>query len=192
MTDSKERSIYISSAAMTKLNAEKASAEQERMSAKAKIEEEKLQDRRARQEQQLAIRANKKAEYVQAKESDKEISRLCEDLTEAMNLSKDAQGRIQSAQNTLSNKAAELTQARQKLETIKRAVERLVNSHEDANLELKKVTTTADPSIIALKKSRLETAYTQSNKAWGNIQKAIRKRDRDRSVKKWAKNLLDL
>ncbi len=192
MTDSKERSIYISSAAMTKLDAEKASAEQERMAAKAKIEEEKLQDRRARQEQQLAIRANKKAQYIQAKESDKEISRLCEDLAEAMNLSKDAQGRIQSAQNVLSNRAAELAQARQKLETIKRAVERLDSSCKNAALELQKVNALADPSIITLKKSRLEVAYTQSNKAWGNIQKAIRKRDRDRSVKKWAKNLLDL
>lgn len=191
-TSNSERKLYVSSQAATQLEQQRAQQEAERMAAKAKAEEVKQLARRAKQEQQLAIRSEKKALYNQAKEAERLVQHHAADYAAALELKTKAKKRIERAEEAVSMMVRAVTNAESEVKRSQKKLNDAVSRRDAAIRDLEEVKAPVDESILVLKKHRLKEAYEKANAAWDKVQKAIRKKERDRSLRRRVKGLLGL
>jgi len=180
----KERSIYIKTEAMTKLGAEAKERVSAKMQERIAAEEAKQIERRAKQEQQLAYRAQKKAALRDAQDADRVVANAALDIKEFLQQRKGAKTKAQTAAERV-HKASKQIQNYANL--LAQAQEELL----EAQHEHQQTKQVADDSILQLKHERLRCAMAGANKRWEAVQKAVRKKERDRALKKQAKELLD-
>jgi len=187
----KQRSLYMTSEVATQLHEEKKQAERERLETRLKVDEERIISRRAKQEQQLAYRSGIKQNFTDAKHSEDLVSTHCTDLEEALRLKHDAKQKIEKAQEMVVIYERDVVKAEKNIQTAQKKLDDAVSHLLVSDQNLKSMETHVDISIINLKKRRLQDSFNKSDKAWDKVQKAIRKRRRDRTLKKRAKTLLE-
>lgn len=178
--------VKITSEAVTKMHEEKKQAVADKMAARIKAEETKLIARRAAEEQRLAARSEKKTILHTAQSCEQRLLHFCTQLEEAV---------VQKSKNRTTLET--LTQRRKahntKLATAMRHLQEAQKNFDLLNNSIKDIQ--HDIDTLPIKhlepiRNNLHNALNQSEAAWDKVQKAIRKKTKDRAIKKRAKDLL--
>lgn len=183
--------LWMSSQIATKLEQEKKEREAARLKLSVEKTQAKMMQRRARQEQELAQRAHIQAIFTTAKRSEDVVDRCCSDLEEVLLLKGDSKNRIIATEEALAKAEQKAENAKKRTEASVQKLAEAVGRVSYLRASLEEVTQATDPSIIRLKQSRLSEAFNTSSTAWDQVQKAIRKKERNRLLKKRAKGLIE-
>lgn len=182
MVEKKEPGLKMQRDLYKQLNDELHASDKERMKQKAEADEAKLQARRAKQEQVLAERSKKKQHLVTARASERAVNMACDDLEACISKMPNLK-RAEDEVRALNNKRKNIKQRLRKLESeLKTTEQQLATAQQRLN------SVKEQPDIVTLKTARLKTLQTESDQAWDKVQKAVRKRERDRGTKRRAKD----
>jgi hypothetical protein len=184
--------LNIKKDALAELEKQKAEAAKLQMAAKIKAEEERQIARRAKQEKHLAEKVARKNILAAAQGAEEELKYCCSELEAVNEARSQAKKKIQRENEAVKLMRHEVAKALKAVEKSEQQRDLALGRLRNAEQFLQETKAATDDSIIEQRSQNLREAWDNSRAAWDRVNKAVKKKQQDRALKKRAKGLLGL